>query len=151
MKNKIIIMLVTLLIFGITTVVSFGDTVDGSTEGTDSVTYSDAENSSVKATGELGMTIYYKLYEDGTLYITGSGEMTNFRYDNSPLRYRNDILKVIFQPTHRINNVGSNLFYYCNNLTSVEIVDKFYEMFADSNAESKIFFAVGVYFLFVFC
>ena len=45
----------------------------------------------------------------------------------------------------------SNYEAFSHNLTSVEIVDKFYEMFADSNAESKIFFAVGVYFLFVFC
>ena len=37
------------------------------------------------------------------------------------------------------------------NLINVEIVDKFHEMFADSNVKSEIFFALGVYFLSVFC
>ena len=61
-------------------------------------------------------------FEDGTLTISGTGDMPDYEiHDNkAPWRiYQDKIEKVVIKDG--VTNIGSYAFYYCENLTSVEI------------------------------
>ena len=63
-------------------------------------------------------------FEDGTLTISGTGDMPDYEiHDNkAPWRiYQDKIEKVVIKDG--VTNIGSYAFYYCENLTSVKIPD----------------------------
>ena len=63
-------------------------------------------------------------FEDGTLTISGTGDMPDYEiHDNkAPWRiYQDKIEKVVIKDG--VTNIGSYAFYYCENLTSVRIPD----------------------------
>ncbi len=69
------------------------------------------------ASGTCGDNITWSLESDGTLTITGYGEMDNYLYpDNTAPWYdcRDDIKKVVFKNTGSgITKIGANAFYSC--------------------------------------
>ena len=122
MKNKVIIALVAVLLLGTTALFSFADSADGNSQN--SVVYDDEENGSVKESGKLGPEVTYTLYENGTMYIEGTGAMYDYNnrydhYNDSPLSYNKNILKV--KIAEGITNIGNCIFYGCSNLINVEI------------------------------
>ena len=73
--------------------------------------------------GKCGDNVYYVLYSDGTLEISGTGNMTNYSQTYNPKFYnkREQIKKAII--CNGISSIGSHAFYYCTNLTSITIPD----------------------------
>ena len=64
--------------------------------------------------GQCGRTAYWEL-KDGTLTISGTGDVTYLGWEN----FRSDIRKVIIKDG--ITNIPNSAFYQCGNLTSVTI------------------------------
>lgn len=64
--------------------------------------------------GQCGRTAYWEL-KDGTLTISGTGDVTYLGWEN----FRSDIRKVIIEDG--ITNIPNSAFYQCGNLTSVTI------------------------------
>ena len=72
------------------------------------------------ASGTCGENANWKLYEDGTLYIKGTGEMSLYsRIDDS---YLDRIKKVVIE--NGITRIGGLAFYGCDHLQSIVIPDK---------------------------
>ena len=65
----------------------------------------------------------WKLYEDGTLTISGTGAMKNYNYsDNqSPVYINSSVKKVVIEDG--VTSIGNDAFYYCTSLTSITIPD----------------------------
>ena len=84
-------------------------------------TSSDASAKSIIGKGTCGADLIWVLYEDGTLYITGTGPMTDWQTDYARPWFakRNSIKKV--QISHGVTSIGVWAFYDCNSLTSVTI------------------------------
>lgn len=79
-------------------------------------------------------SVKYKLYKDGTMVISGTGEMGNFNtwlfeddfwYKRKELipwyDYRSDIKKVVVKKG--VTSIGSATFYGCKNLESIQWTD----------------------------
>ena len=64
----------------------------------------------------------WKLYEDGTLNISGTGAMKNY-YDNkkSPVYKNSNVKKVVIEDG--VTSIGNYAFTYCVSLTSITIPD----------------------------
>ena len=64
----------------------------------------------------------WKLYEDGTLNISGTGAMKNY-YDNkkSPVYNNSNVKKVVIEDG--VTSIGNYAFTYCVSLTSITIPD----------------------------
>lgn len=87
-----------------------------------SLTASAAEVSS----GQCGDNVYWTLDENGTLTISGEGEMWNYQYsypygspDNSPLAKNDQIKTVIIE--NGVTSIGGGMFHRCGELTDVSI------------------------------
>ena len=88
----------------------------------------------------------WKLYEDGTLTISGTGAMKNYNYsDNqSPVYINSSVKKVVIEDgvtsigndafsncsglisitiPNSVTSIGNDAFYYCTSLTSITIPD----------------------------
>ena len=65
----------------------------------------------------------WKLYEDGTLTISGTGTMKNYNdTDNPSPAYKNlNVKKVVIEDG--VTSIGKYAFWYCKNLTSITIPD----------------------------
>ena len=65
----------------------------------------------------------WKLYEDGTLNISGTGEMKNYNYfegNQSPASQKKDsVKKVVIEDG--VTSIGNSAFCDCSNLTSITI------------------------------
>ena len=65
----------------------------------------------------------WKLYEDGTLNISGTGEMKNYNYfegNQSPASQKKDsVKKVVIEDG--VTSIGDAAFYGCSSLTSITI------------------------------
>lgn len=82
-------------------------------DGTDS-------DAAVTQSGSFGDGLTYTLDSEGTLTISGNGSMTDFGEGGTPWHsYRSSIKAVVLM--NGVTTVGSNAFYSCENLTSVEI------------------------------
>ena len=65
----------------------------------------------------------WKLYEDGTLNISGTGAMKDYNADDNPSpAYNNSkVKKIVIEKG--VTSVGDYAFFYCTSLTSVTIPD----------------------------
>ena len=65
----------------------------------------------------------WKLYEDGTLNISGTGAMKDYNDDDNPSpAYKNsNVKKVVIEDG--VTNIGERAFYDCSSLTSITIPD----------------------------
>ena len=65
----------------------------------------------------------WKLYEDGTLTISGTGAMKDYNStDNPSPAYKNlNVKKVVIEDG--VTSIGKYAFWYCKNLTSITIPD----------------------------
>ncbi|MBR0277757.1 MAG: leucine-rich repeat domain-containing protein, partial [Clostridia bacterium] len=69
------------------------------------------------ANGSCGNNVNWALDYEGTLTISGTGDMTNYDYMSSPwLSSRSSVKTVVIQDG--VTSIGNYAFYYCNNLTS---------------------------------
>ena len=89
-------------------------------------TYAEKNNITFVTTmprGTCGENLTWTLSNDGTLVISGTGNMTMIRvfYDTPWYRYRENIKKVIIEDG--VTSVGNDAFYECTNLASVNIPD----------------------------
>ncbi len=75
-------------------------------------------------TGSCGENLTYSFYDDGSLVIVGTGDMTNYvdYYYYVPwYSYSDDITDVLIDET--VTSIGSYAFYLCRNLKSVTLPD----------------------------
>ena len=77
----------------------------------------------IVASGECGDDVIWTLDSNGTLTVSGTGEMTNFTESSSApwYDYRADIKTIIMEDG--ATSIGDYAFYECANLTSVTIPD----------------------------
>lgn len=74
---------------------------------------------------KIGENITYTLNDDGTLTISGTGEMYNYKSDgwtddvDSPFHCNEEIKSVIIE--NGVTNIGDSVFHTCKNLERVEI------------------------------
>ncbi|MBR1630012.1 MAG: leucine-rich repeat domain-containing protein [Lachnospiraceae bacterium] len=98
-----------------------GDEQDIYEEEFDSEKESDSLNESAAETGNCGKdgsNVTYNLDPDGTLTITGTGEMMDFSYGKGFRNtIKNEIKKVIIQ--NGVENIGEYFFYGCEYLKEV--------------------------------
>ncbi|MGM9551562.1 MAG: leucine-rich repeat domain-containing protein [Clostridia bacterium] len=75
------------------------------------------------ASGECGENLTWVLTDDGTLTISGSGDMTSWTSTSSVpwISYRSAITSVVIDSG--VTSIGTYAFYNCTGLTSVEIPD----------------------------
>ena len=65
--------------------------------------------------------LIWKLYEDGTLNISGTGAMKNYGYSNnqSPVYWNTNVKKVVIEDG--VTSIGNEAFHLCRNLISITI------------------------------
>ena len=74
--------------------------------------------------GKEGSNVNFELYHDGTLKISGTGEMMNYEPDvnPSPFDVLNDkIKKVVIE--NNVTSVSCSAFYNCNLIETIELSD----------------------------
>ena len=71
--------------------------------------------------GDSGSNVTWSLDDNGTLTISGSGKIEDYRSDIDQPWYsnRSDITSVVIEPG--VTSIGSQAFYECSNLTSITI------------------------------
>ncbi len=75
--------------------------------------------------GDSGSNVTWSLDDNGTLTISGSGKIEDYRSDIDQPWYsnRSDITSVVIEPG--VTSIGSLAFYECSNLTSITIPSGF--------------------------
>ena len=74
------------------------------------------------AQGTCGDGLTWILDSDGTMTISGSGSMYNYRSGTAPwYSHMNDIKTLVLE--EGITSVGDYAFYLCKNLTELTLVD----------------------------
>ena len=69
---------------------------------------------------EVAPDFAWELSDDGTLTISGHGEMPDYNYDSSPWSSKRDsIKKVVIQ--NGLTSIGNHAFYRCTSLTGITI------------------------------
>ena len=74
-----------------------------------------------ETSGVCGENLTWTLDKDGTLTISGTGEMFDYSQIQSPF-FDNDAIKSVIIPS-TINSIGNDCFYDCSNLTTINIPD----------------------------
>ncbi len=72
--------------------------------------------------GTCGENVTWTLDSDGTLTISGTGEIKDYYYSQPSPFYNNSNIKTVVIE-NGITGIGSNLFYYCGTMTSVIMPD----------------------------
>lgn len=75
------------------------------------------------ASGTCGENLTWSLDNEGTLTISGTGEMNNYDIFDSDIGkgYRNSIKRVVIE--EGVTSIGDNAFSYCSSITEVTIPD----------------------------
>ena len=85
---------------------------------------------SIKACGKCGDSAYWVLYEDGTMIIYGTGDMSDggssYSSDTGWYYYRSEIKKVEIK--EGITSIGRRAFGYCSDLENITIPDSVTEI-----------------------
>ena len=84
----------------------------------------EANAASVIDSGTCGSNLTWKLTDDGTLTISGTGSMYSYSFSNQPFweeNYDDDIKRVIIEPG--ATSLGAYAFYSLSKVESVEIPD----------------------------
>ena len=84
------------------------------------------ENTTILASGTCGDNLTWTLYDDGSLYINGTGDMKNYAENNTSsssrapwYSYTSDIVQVLVGDD--VTSIGNYAFWKCSNLTSISI------------------------------
>ena len=82
---------------------------------------SQIETTAETASGDFGDEFHWALDDDGTLTITGTGEMPDYRYDlDAPWKgHKEKIIKVIIGTD--VTTIGNYTFNGCTSLVSIEL------------------------------
>lgn len=79
-----------------------------------------------ESSGKCGDDVYWTLYSDGTLFISGSGEMYVYDYSfassSAPWYYWRNIIKTVII-SNGVTTIGDFAFHSCDKLTSITISD----------------------------
>ncbi len=81
-----------------------------------------ANAADIVASGECGAqgdNLTWTLDNEGTLTISGEGEMKNWQYDGSPWHGSHEIKNIVIED--KITNIGDFAFDYCRSIISVII------------------------------
>ena len=106
------------------TVIVTATTEDGGFTATQKVNVGYNLPSTVINKGECGDKVYWTLYSDGKLYISGEGDIkdyNSYQYYSPWPSYTEDIKCV--KICSGITRIGENTFYRCTNLTNIAIPD----------------------------
>lgn len=107
------------------------ETVSHALEEDSAVTIADAEDTqrrsqrtaetTILAEGTCGEAVTWVLTEDGTLTISGTGNMTGYTYNTSQPWYdwRSSLTAVVIE--EGVTSIGNGVFAYCDSLVSVTI------------------------------
>jgi hypothetical protein len=92
------------------------------------VSFAEGDEPAVVASGDCGKNgnnMLYTLYSDGTMVLSGSGQMKYYQYaGNAPWKdYRDSIRYLVVQPG--VKTISSHAFEYAKNLESVSLPDGF--------------------------
>lgn len=71
--------------------------------------------------GQCGDNVFWELADDGTLTISGSGDMYNYKSEESPFYNNESILNIIID--NAVTSIGDYAFSYCYNLIDITIPD----------------------------
>ena len=74
----------------------------------------------ITESGSCGENVTYTLDSDGTLTISGTGAMEDYRWYESPF-IKSEINKVIIEDD--VTSIGDHAFEFCSSLTSITIPD----------------------------
>ena len=77
--------------------------------------------SSLIDSGQCGDDVYWELYKNGLLVISGSGEFYDYigSSGDSPFRNREDVIDIVIKKG--VISIGAEVFHSCTNLKSVVI------------------------------
>ncbi len=76
--------------------------------------------------GTCGDNLTWRI-EEGTLYISGTGEMKDYTYyDDTPWKFRKDIDKIVIG--EGVTKIGERAFYTCVYVTKIELPDTLNEI-----------------------
>lgn len=106
------------------TVIVTATTEDGGFTATQTVNVGYNLPSTVINKGECGDKVYWTLYSDGKLYISGEGDIkyyNSYQYYSPWSSYTEDIKCV--KICSGITRIDENAFYRCTNLTNIAIPD----------------------------
>ena len=106
------------------TVIVTATTEDGGFTATQTVNVGYNSPSTVIDKGECGDKVYWTLYSDGKLYISGEGDIkyyNSYQYYSPWSSYTEDIKCV--KICSGITRIDENAFYRCTNLTNIAIPD----------------------------
>ena len=106
------------------TVIVTATTEDGGFTATQTVNVGYNSPSTVIDKGECGDKVYWTLYSDGKLYISGEGDIkyyNSYQYYSPWSSYTEDIKCV--KICSGITRIDVNAFYRCTNLTNIAIPD----------------------------
>ncbi len=106
------------------TVIVTATTEDGGFTATQTVNVGYNLPSTVIDKGECGDKVYWTLYSDGKLYISGEGDIkyyNSYQYYSPWSSYTEDIKCV--KICSGITRIDENAFYRCTNLTNIAIPD----------------------------
>ena len=87
----------------------------------DGQTESDENNRQKIADGICGDNLVWEFYDDGTLMISGSGDMANYDWGNRPAwyEYRSNIVQIIIGED--VTSIGYFAFADCEGITEITI------------------------------
>ncbi|MDE6501316.1 MAG: leucine-rich repeat protein [Ruminococcus sp.] len=93
------------------------------------------------ASGKCGDDVYYTLDENGLLTISGTGDMWNYDYGESPFDSNSSVLNIVIK--NGVTSIGKSFVNKCNMLENVSIPDSVtlideYAFYSCSNIKSII-------------
>lgn len=108
------------------------------------LTFSAAAESTIVDSGTCGENLTWTLDGEGTLTISGTGEMEEFNYYSAPWSRNRDSIKTVVME-NGVTTIGSCAFYDCSSLTSVTIPESVTSVgdfaFEDSSSLTSVTFA----------